>query len=235
MAAKLKKINYLNLIWKPLLVLFLIAFIVIKWNSISWMFNTDYSWRYFSGVLSPTGGRKPATTVASKPVQKPAAVNNPATNATPTSAGAATAPTKNVPDSITIPKIQISAPIVTTQSTDVDAVHSLLDNGVVLYPGSAPFGRMGETIILGHSAPEGWPKIKYDWVFSKIGDLKAGDKINIIYSNKNYSYTVAKIKVLAAGQEVPSNIATANTLALVSCWPPGKDDRRIAVLAVIDN
>ena len=189
--------------------------------------------------MSPTGGRKPATVMTSKPATKPVVLPVSTTPANvvaqPPATPIATAPIRNVPDTITVPSINISAPIVTTLSTDVDAIHALLDTGVVLYPGSAAFGQMGETIILGHSAPPGWPKIKYDWVFSKVENLKPGDKIKITYSNKTYSYTVAKIKVLDKGQEVPSNIATANTLALVSCWPPGKDIQRIAVLAVIDN
>jgi LPXTG-site transpeptidase (sortase) family protein len=227
-------------VWKPLLVLFLVGVIVVSWNNISWLFNSAYAWRYLTGVFSSTGGRQPATVMTIKPSQttnvKPVVVNNVMPiDPTPPAADDPPVVVKSVPDSITIPAIQISAPIVTTEVTDVDAVHALLDTGVVLYPGSAPFGQMGETIILGHSAPPGWPKIKYDWAFSKIGDLKAGDKINITYSNKNYSYTVAKIKVLDRGQEVPSNIATANTLALISCWPPGKDLNRIAVLAVINN
>jgi len=220
-----------------LLVLFLMAVIVLSWNNISWMFNTAYAWRYLTGVLSPTGDRAPATVMV-KPVQPatvPAQIKTSTPIVTTTKPDDVPQPVKSVPDTITIPAIGISAPIVTTQSTDVDAVHALLDTGVVLYPGSAAFGQMGETIILGHSAPPGWPTIKYDWVFSKIENLKIGDKIKITYSNKNYSYTVAKIKVLDRGQEVPSNIATANTLALVSCWPPGKDVQRIAVLSVIDN
>lgn len=241
MAAK-KKLGLkksIEAVWKPLLVLFLVGVIVVSWNNISWLFNSANAWRYLTGVFSSTGGRQPATVMAIKPSQeenvKPAAVISITPIVpTPIAPDTPTVAVKSVPDSITIPAIQISAPIVTTQTTDVDAVHTLLDTGVVLYPGSSPFGQMGETIILGHSAPPGWPKIKYDWVFSKIGDLKTGDKINITYSNKKYSYTVAMIKVLDRGQEVPS-IATANTLALVSCWPPGKDLNRIAVLAVINN
>jgi LPXTG-site transpeptidase (sortase) family protein len=238
MAPKTGATHVIGAIWRPLLVIFLVTIIVLSWNNISWMFNTAYGWRYLTGVFSPTGGRTPATVMAVKPAQTPTVPiqTQPLAPIVPTIKPIETPlPVKSVPDSITIPAIGISAPIVTTQSTDVDAVHALLDTGVVLYPGSADFGQMGETIILGHSAPPGWPTIKYDWVFSKIENLKAGDKINITYSNKNYSFTVAKTKVLDRGQEVPSSIATANTLALVSCWPPGKDVQRIAVLAVIDN
>lgn len=221
---------------KPLAAAVFLIILIISWSKISWLFNFEYSWRYLNNVFSQTGGRKPPTIMAKK-----SATGAEQTSVTPKQPDKQQTKTdeiaevKNVPDAVTIPKISINAPIVTTQITDNAAIHSLLDTGVVLYPGSAEFGKMGETILLGHSAPPGWPKIKYDWVFTKISELKAGDLIRITYNNKNYSYTVVKTKILKPGEEIPGGIATANTLALVSCWPPGKDLQRIAVLAVINS
>jgi len=234
-------------LWSILAGIVLLILIALNWNHISWLFNFQYTWRYLTGVLSPTGGRTPPSSiVAPKTQNSNTAITPENSNSAPvsqtssqpingTAASGIVAPVPNLPDTITIPKINISAPIITAQTADADAIHSLLDSGTVLYPGSVPFGQRGESVILGHSAPAGWPKIKYDWVFSELAELKEGDKIYITYANKKYSYTVAKIKILQAGQDLPGAIATANTLVLVSCWPPGKDINRLAVLAVLDG
>lgn len=234
-------------LWSALAGVVLLILIVLNWNHISWIFNFQYGWRYLTGVLSPTGGRTPPSAIIAPKTQNSETITSsansnspPISNTTNQPANGSTASTPNaslpsLPDTITIPKINISAPIVTAQTTDTNTIHSLLDLGTVLYPGSVPFGQRGESVILGHSAPVGWPKIKYDWVFSDLAELKPGDKIYITYANKKYSYTVAKIKILQAGQDLPGPIATANTLVLVSCWPPGKDINRLAVLAVLDE
>ena len=146
----------------------------------------------------------------------------------------ATTPTPR-PDSVTIPKIGISVPIVTGQTQDVNALHTLLDSGVVLYPGSAAFGTDGQTVLLGHSAPAGWPNIKYDWVFTKLNQLVPGDLVVINYRNQIYYYSVKGTKVIAAGGNLPDNAMAGNSLVLVSCWPPGKDYKHIAVETILNQ
>lgn len=136
-------------------------------------------------------------------------------------------------DMITIPKINITAPIITAATGDSEVVTNLLDSGVVLYPGSAPFGQTGQTVILGHSAPEGWPKIKYEWVFSKINELESGDMVVITYNFETRYYEVAGKSVVTPQSGVPKATVEGNSLMLVSCWPPGKDLKRIAVEAQI--
>jgi LPXTG-site transpeptidase (sortase) family protein len=85
---------------------------------------------------------------------------------------------------------------------------------------------------LGHSAPAGWPKIKYDWVFSRLNELSDGDEIFVYFENKKYTYQFSKKIFLEKGEELPSLLTNSeNILVLISCWPPGKDLRRIAVVA----
>jgi LPXTG-site transpeptidase (sortase) family protein len=90
-------------------------------------------------------------------------------------------------------------------------------------------------VILGHSAPSGWPKIKHDWVFTDLDKLAPGDTIFIDLNNKQYTYAVKQKTIIKRGEEAPQDglSADTNVLTLISCWPPGKDYQRIAVQAVL--
>lgn len=142
------------------------------------------------------------------------------------------------PDSIKISQISITSPLVFVPEDQLDnvspaALKKYLDRGVLHYPGSALPGERGQVVILGHSAPPNWPKIKYDWVFSELNNLNKGDEIIIYYKNHQYVYSVEKTIFLEKGEELPDFALTKikHMLVLVSCWPPGKDSRRIAVEA----
>jgi LPXTG-site transpeptidase (sortase) family protein len=218
--------------WLPVVVLVLFAGLVLFWNNISWMVNGDV-WRQILSDAFPQYFSKPYVMAVKKPAaaaeQTQIIKNTTKQNATST----ISSQTKPRRDMITIPKINITAPIVTAKTSDNDVIHELLDSGVVLYPGSIPFGQTGQTVILGHSAPAGWPKIKYDWVFSKLGDLKKGDMVVITYNYETRYYQVVKTRVVAPQEGVPAPTVTGNSLMLVSCWPPGKDLKRIAVETTI--
>ena len=134
-------------------------------------------------------------------------------------------------NTLQIPKIEANIPIVTTQITDQNKLHELLDFGVLLYPQSVLFGIPGQTILLGHSAPAAWPKIKYDTAFSRIGELSAGDEIMVTYQNKNYHYRVQDSDIIAKGAQLSLADSSVNTLVLVTCYPPGKDQQRLVVWA----
>jgi len=108
-----------------------------------------------------------------------------------------------------------------------------LKDGVVHYSQSALPGENGQTVILGHSAPSGWPKINYDWIFSRLNELNPGDEIFVNYKNREYRYEVIQKYFLKAGEEIPdSDLTNSNSmLVLISCWPPGVNLKRIAVEA----
>ncbi len=138
-------------------------------------------------------------------------------------------------NSVQIDKIDISAPLVSGEGLTNPQVHRALDNGVVLYPGSALPGEPGQSVILGHSSPPGWPKVKYDWVFTNINELNTGDKITIYFNNRKFTYTVKDKFFLERGEQVPQSFNNSkSSIILISCWPPGKDIRRIAVSALLD-
>jgi len=185
-------------LYKAFIFIFLISFLIINWNDISWIFN----YRVISQSLSDFFQRE--SSVESETIEKE--------------------------NSLEIPKIEVSAPLIFVE--DPDKVHKTLDNGVVHYPDSVLPGEKGQTIILGHSAPPNWPDIKHDDVFSRLNELDKGDEVFVYFDHQEYVYSVIKKIFLEKGEEIPDALTNSdNMLILISCWPPGKDYRRIAVQA----
>lgn len=212
----LSKENQKNIkkLCKYFLIIFLIAFFIINWNEVSWFFN----YRAVFGFISDFFQKEEILTESNNLNTKRNFEYSEREN------------------SIEIPKIKISAPLIVDKSLDDNAIFKALDRGVVLYPGSFLPGEKGQTIILGHSAPQGWPKIKYDWVFSQINDLEVGDEIFVYFDNKKYTYWLENKIFLERGEELPENLTNSeNMLILTSCWPPGKNLKRIAILAKLKN
>jgi LPXTG-site transpeptidase (sortase) family protein len=135
--------------------------------------------------------------------------------------------------SIEISKIKISAPLIVDSRSEKEVV-AALDRGAVLWPDSVFPGQKGEVVILGHSAPPGWPKIKYDWIFSDLNLLEKGDEIIVYFKNKKYVYKVENKIILNRGQDIPQKNREKSTLYLISCWPPGKNIKRILVEASLE-
>jgi len=202
--------------WKPFIILFLLNFLIINWADVSWVFNYRAIGGLLSGLLPKSG--MALTGSLSDEIKEPVKKFE----------------YSEKENSIEIPKIEVEAPLVFAENFTANP-RKFLDLGAVYYPGSALPGETGQTIILGHSAPPGWPKIKHDWIFSKVSDLLEGDEIIIYFNHQKIVYRVTKKDILEKGAEVPANSLTDsnNVLVLLSCWPPGKNIKRIAVEAVI--
>ncbi len=134
-------------------------------------------------------------------------------------------------DGLEIPKLNLLAPLVFSASSEIEQMTQDLKSGVAVYPGSDDFGNNGQIIILGHSAPIGWPKIRYEWVFSRLGDLAVGDEILINLQRRQYRYLMTRKIFLERGEEIPlpDSQNQEQFLYLVTCWPPGRDLRRLAI------
>ena len=214
-------------ILKAAVLIYLASFLIINWDDVSWIFN----YQEVSGLVSDFFNPYPSidastmnvyfypnhsqnTTIAIQPAEIK-------TNYT------------DKQNTLEISKISISVPIVFSTSTDKTSLTKELDSGVVYYPGSVYPGQTGQIIILGHSAPPGWPKIKYNWVFTDLDKLTPGDTILINLNNKQYTYIVKQKTIIKRGADVPQDNLSANNnvLTLISCWPPGKDYQRITVQA----
>lgn len=186
---------------KFVLLLFSLIFIVIS-LVIGW---NDFSWFFNSNYISYAFEDE-------KPIVQVETINN-------------------VENSIEIEKIGIKAPLVIPDGSD-PTLKKELDLGVVFFSSSSLPGEAGETIILGHSAPPNWPKIKYDWVFTDLEKLVEGDVIYVYYEGRKYTYKVKDHIIIEKGQDESIYLTNyGNILVLMSCWPPGKDSKRIAVRA----
>lgn len=205
---------------KPFLLLFLINFLIVNWNDVSWLFN----YRVISGVVAgffekinnkiDIIGNKINSIGQLKKVGY----------------------FSNKGNSIEITKIGVSAPLIIVEDPNEKGFDEELDRGVILFPNSALPGETGQTIILGHSAPSNWPRIKYDWVFSRLNELEEKDEIKFYFNNQEYIYYVKNKIFLQKGGEIPNYPAySENTLLLISCWPPGKNLKRIIVEATLNT
>ncbi len=198
------------------MVLFAIAFLVVNWSESSWVFN----YQALSGLFSDIFNNDKLVLGSSQE-----GLNINVNNIT-------TFEYSEKENSIEIPAIGLESSLVLAQSVN-DNFRKLLDKGVVHYPTSVMPGSQGQTIILGHSAPPGWPKIKHDWVFTKLNNLKEGDQVVINFNHQRIVYSVVGKVIIDKGEELPVNPLTNsdNVLVLLSCWPPGKNIQRIAVEA----
>jgi len=214
---------------KIVALIYLASFLIINWNDVSWVFN----YKEVSGIISDF--LNPYPTIDASSINDIYFYPNHSQNTGQTINEGKTAYTDKQ-NTLEVSKLGISIPIIFSQNTDKTAIMKDLDSGVVYYPGSVYPGQIGQIVILGHSAPMGWPKIKHDWVFSDLNNLSAGDIILIDLNNKQYKYIVKQKTIIGKGADIPEYGFTKNVLTLVSCWPPGKDYQRIAVQAeLVDN
>jgi len=215
---------------------YLASFFIINWNDVSWIFN----YKEVSGLVADFFNPYPsidASTMDAYFYPNHSKQEDATTVASPAIEVKKIAKTiyTDKQNTLEIPKISIEVPIIFSNSTEKTEIMEDLDKGVVYYPGSVYPGQDGQIVILGHSAPVGWPKIKHDWVFSDINNLAVGDKIYIDLNNKQYTYIVTGKRIIARGEDFPAENTSSSSsiLNLISCWPPGKDYQRIVVTAEI--
>ncbi|MDP3093800.1 MAG: sortase [bacterium] len=140
-------------------------------------------------------------------------------------------------NSLEIPKISIKTPLIIAKSEEMKEIIQDLKKGVVVYPGSDLPGQGGRLTIIGHSAPLSWPKIRYDWIFSKLGELEADDEILINFEHRQYRYKAVEKIFLEKGEQVPDSEgeSSGQVVYLITCWPPGRDLKRLVIKAELVN
>jgi len=201
-------------LWRYFIVIFLIVFLIINWNEVSWIFN----YRMVSGFLSEF------FKTSDNEIQKIDSFND--------SHNSGDNKYYQKEDSIEIPKIEVDVPLIFVDSSEEKKIVAGLDLGVVHFPSSVLPGQVGQTIILGHSAPAHWPKVKYYHVFVRLNELVEGDEIYLYFEHKKYQYIVSGKFFLEKGEKIPQGLTNnKNVLYLVSCWPPETGIKRIAVEA----
>jgi len=129
---------------------------------------------------------------------------------------------------ISIPKINVSAPVLQVSDSGDETVLNTLKKGVVLYPGSSNFGQPGTAVIIGHSSSD-LPWNDYSSIFSLLGKLEPNDLIYIKTGGVEHIYRIRAIQKGSAQQLIDSGLA--GDLVVATCWPIGSDLNRIAVSA----
>lgn len=189
----------------PFLFLFIVFFLAVNWVEIGWMFD----WQIWRRIGEET--------------------TTPQDPDSPTEKGD---DASGEPDRLVVPALGIDAPLRTPAESESTVLMAELDRGVVLYPGLAKPGEKGRAVILGHSAPPGYPDIKFDRIFSELGDLQKGDRLEVYYNERLFVYSVEGIQTMSIQQyddflNQPS--ADQRILIISTCYPPGRDWQRWVV------
>ncbi len=137
-------------------------------------------------------------------------------------------PTENT---ITIPKINIHAPVQYEPSVAEANIQHALESGVVHYGNTALPGQAGNVAIFGHSSNDWWEPGNFKFVFVLLDKLAPGDRLTVDYQSKRYTYEVTGSKVVEPTDVSVLNPTAAPTLSLITCTPPGTSLRRLVVTA----
>jgi LPXTG-site transpeptidase (sortase) family protein len=207
-----------KILLKILFVLFLFFAVITNWNDISWIFNLKIVPAVIEQKIQNIIPEK--KTEGEKIIKKENTVYCESNR-------------------IIISALDVDVPVVETMGTTEKEYREALDRGVVHFPDSVYPGEKGLTVLLGHSAPPQYLGVKYYWVFSKINELEEGDEIKVCYNNNLSVYTVVKKteddEIYAVGEEVPPIYSNGEKkeMVLMSCWPPGNNQNRIGVRAIV--
>jgi LPXTG-site transpeptidase (sortase) family protein len=130
---------------------------------------------------------------------------------------------------ISIPKVNVNAPIVFADSNVEANIQKDLESGVVHYAKTALPGEPGNAVIFGHSSNDWWEPGSYKFVFVLLDKLVVGDTFTINYNSKQYVYKVVETKVVEPTDLTVLNQTTDPELTLITCTPPGTSWKRLIV------
>jgi LPXTG-site transpeptidase (sortase) family protein len=225
--------------FKIFIVLYIFGYVIFNWTDVSWIFNYKAVGGLTYDFFNPYSEKDvlanyyenqalPAPTIVEKVrIQENEVIEKSLLENVKFEISAK----ENI---LEIPKILVSTEIVFPQTKDINTLYKLLDSGVIYYPDSVLPTETGQITILGHSAPPGWPKIKHDTVFSNLDKLNIGDEIYLNINKRKYTYIIRDKKIIDKGQEIDNSLTNnTNVIVLVSCYPPGKDYKRIVVFGEI--
>lgn len=150
----------------------------------------------------------------------------------PTTSAVVTAPSVIPSDpTISIPKINVNAPVVYEPSMAEADIQKALESGVVHYGNTALPGQNGNVVIFGHSSNDWWEPGNYKFVFVLLDKLTVGDQFTVDYQSKRYTYQVTGAQVVEPTDLAVLNQTSTPTLTLITCSPPGTSLKRLVVTA----
>ncbi len=132
---------------------------------------------------------------------------------------------------LTIPKINVSAPIVFATSNAEASIQKDLESGVVHYDNTALPGQPGNSVIFGHSSNDWWEPGNYKFVFVLLDKLVVGDTFTVNYNSKQYVYEITETKVVEPTDLSVLAQSSTPEMTLITCTPPGTSWKRLVVKA----
>jgi sortase A len=134
-------------------------------------------------------------------------------------------------NTITIPKINVQAPVNYEPSMAEADIQKSLETGVVHYGSTALPGQVGNVAIFGHSSNDWWEPGNFKFVFVLLDKLAPGDQITIDYNSQRFVYEVTGSKVVEPTDVGVLNQTPDPELTLITCTPPGTSLKRLVVTA----
>ena len=132
---------------------------------------------------------------------------------------------------LTIEKLGINTPIIPdVDGKDKEIYNEALKGGVAHYKNTALPNSGSNIVIFGHSSTV-FGVGKYAKVFASLNKLDIGDEIKIDFNVKEYKYLVSEKKIIAADDNSVILPTEREELTLLTCWPAGTVEKRLAIIA----
>ncbi len=140
---------------------------------------------------------------------------------------------------ISIPSLNITAPVVWSESDDAKRIAQDLKKGVIHFPGTASPGERGNSFITGHSSDYVWQQGPYTDIFKDLPDLEKGDAVEFTYTYRNKKkrtvrYVLTESMVVYPDDKRLFAASDTPTLTLVTCYPVGSNAQRIAWRGIVE-
>jgi sortase A len=132
---------------------------------------------------------------------------------------------------LTIEKLGINVPIIpNVDGKDKEIYNNALNNGVAHYKNTALPHSGSNIVIFGHSSTV-LGIGKYAKVFAYLNQLNIGDEIKINFNQKEYKYLVSEKEIIVADDLSVILPTEREQLTLLTCWPIGTAEKRLAIIA----
>ncbi|MEW6610685.1 MAG: sortase [Patescibacteria group bacterium] len=140
---------------------------------------------------------------------------------------------------VSIPSLNIHAPVIWPESDDIKRIEQDLKKGVIHYPGTAAIGERGNSFVTGHSSDYVWQRGPYTDIFKNLPDLSNGDIVEFTYLYHNKKKRVIRYMLtesMVVYPDDPRLFITSDKpiLTLVTCYPVGGNAQRIAWRGVME-
>jgi sortase A len=144
-------------------------------------------------------------------------------------------PPPALPATLSVPRINLQAPIIFSPSAEESTIQYYLRLGVVHLPQSALPGETGNSYIVGHSSDYLTSLGDYKTVFKDLPELTTGDIIIIQSGQQELEYRVTKTRIVAANDVSVLSQQTQGKklLTLQTSYPIGTAQKRFIVVATL--